>query len=98
MKPGDFYVGVVDFFAVALPGAIGCAWIVRAEPAVIDAYLPKLDGAAAWAAFAVASYALGLLVYFVSSFLDVAYKPQLLKKLGWKDEAYAAAPPLARRT
>ena len=77
-KPGDFLIGVQDFFAVILPGAIA-AWLV-------SNYLPadfvdplKLsmgnegNGPARWAIFLLSSYTLGHFVFMLGSRLDESY-------------------------
>jgi hypothetical protein len=78
-KPNEFFVGVVDLFAILMPGAL-LALIVQSYTAAADADLTSLpnEGAAGWAAFLVAAYILGHFVFAVGSLLldhlyDVSY-------------------------
>lgn len=101
MKPGDFYVGVFEFFSILLPGAALAASVVHVG--WIDAAWlnrPPFNGAAAqWVGFALASYAAGHLVFLAASVLDdTLYDP--LRRSVWKDrpgDAYAVATALRRR-
>jgi hypothetical protein len=85
MKPGDFFVGIVDFFAVLLPGAF-LAITVRVF--AHDRWLCKLvdvlnglihDERERWVAFLLASYVLGHLVFHGSARLDSTYNALYLK-------------------
>ena len=76
-KPADFQLGLLDFFAVLLPGAIA-TWLLAQ-------YLPfELQGAfrieggdtasiGPWIVFLLTSYALGHFVFMIGSQLDAAY-------------------------
>jgi hypothetical protein len=75
-KLSDFYVGVVDFFAVLLPGALLCflfgdsfLWHRIFAPVFPDIQ----EGIQQWAVFILASYLLGHFVFLVGSNLDYAY-------------------------
>lgn len=79
MKPGEFFVGVTDFFSIVLPGAgitfIALFWAGQIEvPAdhVLHGLL-SLSGTPAWAAFAVVAYALGHIVASAGALLDPLY-------------------------
>ena len=68
-KPGlpnlaGFYIGVVDLFAILLPGAILAFLLIPCLP-LADFPQSKLASSAAvqWAAFSVAAYALGHLLF-----------------------------------
>lgn len=75
-KPADFFVGVMDFFSVLLPGALlaflGSEFATRY---VFVPPLPQLPTAAArWVAFAFAAYLLGQFTFLVSAtFMDTLY-------------------------
>jgi hypothetical protein len=76
MKPSDLFLGLFEFFAIVLPGAILMYLLLLPDwpPAVTDvAGRPLTESGAKWAAFAVAAYALGHLLHFLSSFLDSRY-------------------------
>jgi hypothetical protein len=68
MKPADFYVGVIDLFAILLPGA-GMAWAVWRFPGMSAVLAPLLapNPQGNWIAFAVAAFVFGQLLFAVSS-------------------------------
>lgn len=71
-KPGDFLVGIIDFFAILLPGAL-LAFAAKdlALTHVFGPILPVIKGEAqGWATFIFASYLLGHFTFLISSFLD----------------------------
>lgn len=81
-KPSDFFLGVVDLFAILLPGAL-LTILVRAfltNGGRFDdliCHMPK-EGVADWALFLVESYILGHFIFALGSFLldgvyDVTY-------------------------
>jgi hypothetical protein len=72
----DFYVGVVELFAVMLPGVIFAFLLITCLPP--DIYLPTgripLTGTAGWLAFAIGAYALGHVLFALAAFaLDPVY-------------------------
>jgi hypothetical protein len=74
-KPGDFFVGVLDFFAILLPGAIATAILApRVGEFVVGPLVDVPDTEAArWAAFLTCSYFLGHIMFLVGSYLDPVY-------------------------
>jgi hypothetical protein len=73
MKPGDFHIGVIDFFSVLLPGALLAGMIAIVLP-MPPALMLLLDSETAkWIAFALAAYALGHFVFLISAELDRFY-------------------------
>src|SRR5690349_12287163 len=100
MKPGDVLLGVLDFFAILLPGGVA-TWIMSRyiPPDVLrsallfgesDAGSP--DGIRLGAAFLLASYVLGHLVFMIGSKLDAPYDSwRGRKKPKSTDTAFAAA-------
>jgi len=72
--PQKFFIGLMDFFSIMLPGAL-LTWLLMGEvgPAVLGDRYAKLDGAQAWAAFLFASYLFGHLVFLLGSWLDEFY-------------------------
>jgi hypothetical protein len=76
-KPSDFFVGVVDFFSILLPGALltFLTEMLLAERTSQHPMLGKAlkelraERAVGWVAFAIASYILGHFVFIVGSFL-----------------------------
>jgi len=81
MKPGDFLLGVLDVFAVLLPGALATWLVLQYIPSFVLRGALSFDpqGPAApaeWttiAAFFVASYVLGHFVWMLGSSLDASY-------------------------
>jgi hypothetical protein len=74
MKPGDFFVGAMDFFAILMPGALLAFLLSPWAPEVFGPLLPALENdAAGWVAFAVSAYLFGHLLHHLGSFLDRSY-------------------------
>jgi hypothetical protein len=77
MKPGDFFVGVSEFFAILLPGAV----LTFAGAYVANRFGVRCNGLAAlgltdaseWWALAVVAYTVGHIVASWGSRLDVIY-------------------------
>ncbi|HEX6307291.1 MAG TPA: hypothetical protein VFZ69_03825 [Longimicrobiales bacterium] len=96
-KPDDFFVGVVDFFAVLLPGAVVVAVGRPFLPETLygaDGVLQPVTGAAAsWMMFLLGSYLAGHLLFLLGAFLDsTLYDPlRSVTVPPKKDEAYRAA-------
>jgi hypothetical protein len=97
-KPADFFVGLVDFFAILLPGAILTFWLYRClewDGALRCMLPPPPEGFIQVALYAVVAYVLGHLIYVIGSLcLDPLYdwwkeslQPESLKKL--RDKANA---------
>jgi len=101
MKPGDFLLGVLDVFAVLLPGSLATWLISRYLTSEDLARGLSLGGNAgssppqmvpSWAAFLFASYMLGHFVFMAGSRLDGLYdRWRRKKKPADKDKAYHAA-------
>lgn len=80
-KPGDFFIGIVNFFAILLPGALlaFCSIdLVRdyhaIHPLVSEKTLAIINGEAQkLVAFIIASYLLGQFISLLGSFLDKVY-------------------------
>lgn len=72
--PQKFFIGLMDFFSILLPGAL-LTWLLMGEvgPVVLGDRYSKLDGAQAWAAFLFASYLFGHLIFLLGSWLDELY-------------------------
>jgi hypothetical protein len=74
-KPSEFYVGVLDLFAVLLPGAIATAILEpRFGDLVLGGVIAAPQGEAAkWAIFLAFSYFIGHLIFLAGSYVDVLY-------------------------
>jgi 8-oxo-dGTP pyrophosphatase MutT (NUDIX family) len=72
--PQKFFIGLMDFFSILLPGAL-LTWLMMGEvgPVVLGDRYANLNGAQAWAAFLFASYLIGHLVFLLGSWLDELY-------------------------
>ncbi len=74
-KPSEFYIGVLDFFAILLPGAIATAilspWLAH------WIFGPLIDKPTSesglWVIFLTCAYFLGHLIFLVGSYIDVLY-------------------------
>lgn len=94
-KPSDLYVGIVELFAVLLPGAFLAAAVTLVTPPQFTAFLRPLlvSREAQWVAFAFGAYALGALLFLPASRLDdLVYNPY--RKRHWpveQDHAFALA-------
>jgi hypothetical protein len=68
-KPGDFFIGVIDFFGILVPGAI--LFSLHGKPLVELLGLPfPQDQAGLWAAFAVGSYVVGNFLFCIGAPLN----------------------------
>ncbi len=75
VDPEKFFIGLMDFFSILLPGAL-LVYLLMGEvgPKVLgEVRYSKLAGAEAWAAFLFASYLFGHLVFLLGSWLDEFY-------------------------
>lgn len=72
--PQKFFIGLMDFFSILLPGAL-LTYLLMGEvgPVVLGDRYAKLAGAQAWAAFLLASYLFGHLIFLLGSWLDEFY-------------------------
>jgi len=74
-KPNEFYVGILDFFAILLPGAIATAiFAPRFGHLVLGPLITNpTTEAGKWAMFLTLSYFLGHLIFLVGSYIDYLY-------------------------
>jgi hypothetical protein len=74
LDPQKFFIGLMDFFSILLPGAL-LTYLLMGEvgPVVLGDRYGKLAGAEAWAALLFASYLFGHLVFLLSPRLDELY-------------------------
>ncbi|MBP9903386.1 MAG: hypothetical protein KBH45_18145 [Verrucomicrobia bacterium] len=72
--PQKFFIGLMDFFSILLPGAL-LTYLLMGEvgPVVLGDRYARLAGAQAWAAFLFASYLFGHLIFLLGSWLDEFY-------------------------
>lgn len=87
MKPDDVHLGVIDFFAIMLPGTIAVAYFDRVGGrAYAEEMLPaaSFSGVGAWVLFALASYAVGHFVFLLASLLDDTY--DFIRPRVWPDK------------
>jgi hypothetical protein len=101
MKPGDFLLGVLDFFAILLPGTMATWLVLQYVPTAVlrDALSFRIEGEPqpnAWVlgiAFLLSSYTLGHFVFMLGSRLDGSYDRwrKLTKPPATRDRTYSAA-------
>ena len=72
--PQKFFIGLMDFFSILLPGAL-LTYLLMGEvgPVVLGDRYARLAGAEAWAAFLFANYLFGYLIFLLGSWLDEFY-------------------------
>ena len=71
-KPGDFFLGVIDFFGILLPGAV----LLFLQGEYISTLIPNVSklsdrGTAFWISFLIASYLLGHLLHGAGELLTI---------------------------
>lgn len=71
MKPNEFYIGALDFFAILMPGAIVTAILSPFYSDLI--FIPLSTEASKWTAFLISAYFVGHLVYLLGSYIDRFY-------------------------
>jgi hypothetical protein len=84
-KPADFFIGVVDFFAIILPGALlSYLALEAATQETVYSMMPALRGTAqGWVAFTLSSYLLGHFASLIGArFLDPLYEKTFMGR--WK--------------
>lgn len=70
-KPADFLLGVMEFFAILMPGALLAFLLVDWGRSLFGGPLPSLpDTSANWMAFIVGSYVLGHLLHHLGFVMD----------------------------
>jgi len=71
-KPGDFYVSIIDLFAILLPGAISVALLLAAIGNTVPSEIISLPDSTVgqWVAFLIAAYFTGQVIFLLGSFLD----------------------------
>lgn len=67
-EPQKFFVGLVDFFSILLPGAL-LTYVIRhyAEASSFENYIALTNGAEGWAIFLFVSYLLGHFIFLLGS-------------------------------
>jgi hypothetical protein len=83
-KPADFFLGVMEFFAILMPGVLLTFLLLSWRTPLFGDLLPPLPGTAGkWIAFLVVSYVLGHLLHHVGGVLDTAIYDKLYVNM-WK--------------
>ena len=100
-KPGEFFVGIVDFFAILMPGAL-LAYATKdfAKQHIFGPILPPIQGdVQGWVAFILAAYLLGHFIFLSGAVLDkYLYDPYRKRHLRENhDRLYKRARLLKRR-
>jgi hypothetical protein len=93
-KPSDLFVGVLDFFAILLPGAIATAILApRVAPLIVGSLIQlPADAPGTWAIFLTCAYFLGHLIFQAGSFIDqLADQLRAHRKPADNENAYQCA-------
>ena len=98
-KPGDFLLGVLDFFAILLPGSMATWLLTRyispADMSRLLSFGPLEFSADSWVltgAFLLSSYTLGHFVFMAGSRLDTSYDRWMKRaKASDRDKTYREA-------
>jgi hypothetical protein len=104
-KPGDFLIGVLDFFAILLPGSMATWLVTRYVPSAdllrhlsFGPGQAEPDSSTLWAAFLLSSYVLGHFVFMAGSRLDSSYdRWRRRTKPTASDKTFQAADALRKR-
>src|SRR5262245_53710961 len=106
-KPSDYFVGVIDFFAVILPGAIVLVVLYPHVPEALiggtgtAGILPRFEGELTrWIAFVLGAYLIGHLLFMIGAGLDwLMYDPirSAVVPIS-EDRTYQAAKAVAARS
>ena len=104
-KPGDFLIGVLDFFAILLPGSMTTWLITRYLPSAdLFQHLSfgpgktEPDALTLWTAFLLSSYVLGHFVFMAGSRLDSSYDRWRRRvKPSSQDKTFQAADAVRKR-
>jgi hypothetical protein len=70
LEPKKFFVGVIDFFSVLMPGALLTYNLMDFGPKLLGERYSQLTGAAGWLAFFFSSYILGHFIFLLGAVLD----------------------------
>jgi hypothetical protein len=90
-KPNDFFVGIIDLFAILLPGGVLTFALMAAYQPFFDEVV-SLSGAQGWVAFLFGSYLLGHIIFMLGARLDYLYDSQRKKNNPYTNEsAYQCA-------
>ena len=71
-KPGDFFVGIIDLFAIFLPGGL-VTFILFQEYSVFLSEVAPVSADQYWIAFLFFSYLMGHIVFMIGSRIDPVY-------------------------
>ncbi len=74
-KPSEFFVGVLDFFAILLPGAIATAILSqRLGSYIVGPLIPApVNESGSWVVFLICAYFVGHIIFLVGSYIDPLY-------------------------
>lgn len=101
VKPGDYFLGIIEFFGSLVPGVVlvGVLWQLAIIPGSFGAGFGGYTGSAMWGAFIVAAYIVGQVTSVVSSLLDASYDAiRQIRYPNGKDFAYARAKRLMEKS
>jgi len=73
-KSGNIHIGIVDFFAVFLPGAIATALLFNTDVEFEHVFTLPENLAGQWFAFLLAAYFIGHIIFVLGAFLDAGFE------------------------
>ncbi len=90
IKPSDFFIGVIDFFSIVLPGALVTYFLMGMFYDEIfgagKIFLLPSDGAVQWIVFLFSTYIIGNIIFMLASKLDDLYD-KFIRKLFVKNHS-----------
>ena len=90
-KPGDFFVGIIDLFAIFLPGGV-LTFVIYNEYNSFFLNVIPLTGSQYWVAFLFCAYLLGHIIFMTGARLDNLYDYHREKRSPYTNEsAYQCA-------
>lgn len=91
VKPGDFFVGIIDLFAIFLPGGV-LTFVIYNEYSSFFIKVAPLADNQHWVAFLFCSYFLGHIIFMTGAKLDHIYDYHRKKRSPYTNEsAYKCA-------
>ncbi len=90
-KPGDFFVGIIDLFAIFLPGGV-LTFIICNDYSSFFLKIAPLTGSQYWVAFLFCSYLIGHIIFMTGARIDNLYDYHRKKRAPYTNEsAYQCA-------
>lgn len=85
-KPGDFFVGIIDLFAILLPGGL-VTFVLYQEYSSFFSTVVSFSGSQKWVGFLFFSYLIGHIIFMIGSRIDTLYDFHRKKKNPYTNES-----------